>query len=39
MLWSKEASYHLEPFKKEADLEGAIREVSPVLFGPERTYL
>ncbi|PLS83932.1 MAG: hypothetical protein CYG60_20600 [Actinobacteria bacterium] len=39
MLWSKEASYYLEPFKKEADLESAIREVSPVLFGPDRIYL
>ncbi len=39
MLWSKEASYYLEPFEKEADLESAIREVSPVLFGPDRIYL
>ena len=39
MLWSKEASYHLEPFEKEADLESALREVSPVLFGPDRIYL
>ncbi len=39
MLWSKEASYHLEPFEREADLESAIREVSPVLFGPDRIYL
>ncbi len=39
MLWSKETSYHLEPFEKEADLESAIREVSPVLFGPDRVYL
>ena len=39
MLWSIEASYHLEPFEKEADLESAIREVSPVLFGPDRIYL
>ncbi len=39
MLWSKEARYHLEPFEKEADLESAIREVSPVLFGPDRIYL
>lgn len=39
MLWSKDSSYHLEPFEKEADLESAIREVSPVLFGPDRVYL
>jgi len=39
VLWSKETSYHLEPFEKEADLESAIREVSPVLFGPDRIYL
>ncbi len=39
MLWSEQASYHLEPFEKEADLESAIREVSPVLFGPDRIYL
>lgn len=39
MIWSKEASYHLEPFNKEADLEGAIQEVSPVLFGSDRVYL
>ena len=39
MLWSDKASYHLEPFKKEADLESAIREVSPALFGPDRIYL
>lgn len=39
MLWSKEVSYYLEPFEKEADLESAIKEVSPVLFGPDRIYL
>lgn len=39
MLWSKEMSYHLEPFEKEADLEAAIREVSTVLFGNNRIYL
>ena len=39
MLWSRERSYHLEPFEKEADLESAIREVSPILFGPDRIYL
>lgn len=39
MLWSPEASYYREPFEKEADLEAAIREVSPVLFGPDRIYL
>jgi len=39
VLWSKDSSYHLEPFEKEADLESAIREVSPVLFGPDRVYL
>ena len=27
------------PFEKEADLESAIREVSPALFGPDRIYL
>lgn len=39
MLWSEETSYHLEPFEKEADLESAIQEVSPILFGPNRIYL
>jgi hypothetical protein len=39
VLWSPEASYYLEPFEKEADLERAIREVSPALFGPDRIYL
>ena len=39
MLWSEETSYHLEPFEKEADLEFAIKEVSPILFGPHRIYL
>ncbi len=39
MLWSKETTYHLEPFEKEADLEAAIREVAPVLFGPDLIYL
>src|SRR5215213_1741480 len=39
MLWSKEASYHLEPFEREAEFESAIREVSSVLFGPDRIYL
>src|SRR5215217_4223142 len=39
MLWSKETSYHLEPFESESDLESAIWEVSPVLFGSDRIYL
>ncbi len=39
VLWSREASYYQEPFEKEADLEAAIREVAPVLFGPDRIYL
>lgn len=39
MLWTLHTEYHLEPFAREADLEAAIREVRPALFGPSRIYL
>ena len=39
MLWTAGGPYRKQPFGKEADLEEAIKEVSPELFGPERIYL
>ncbi len=39
MLWTPNGIYEWAPFEKEADLEGAINEVSAYLFGPKRVYL
>lgn len=39
MLWTTGGPYRKQPFDKEADLEEAIKEVSPELFGPDRIYL
>src|SRR5437870_337119 len=39
MLWTPELAYELEPFEDEADLEAAILQVAPVLFGENRIYL
>ena len=39
MLWTSDSRYWEEPFELEADLEGAIGEVSADLFGPDRLYL
>ena len=39
MLWSTTRQYQSDPFDREADLEGAIRECQAALFGPQRIYL
>ena len=39
MLWTAGGPYRKQPFGKEADLEEAIKEVSPELFGPDRIYV
>ena len=39
MLWTPQNSYQEEPFQTEAELENAIKEVAPVLFGSDRFYL
>jgi hypothetical protein len=39
MLWTQTNSFHVEPFELEADLEAAILEVAPILFGNSRIYL
>jgi regulator of RNase E activity RraB len=39
MLWGKEIQYHEAPFEVESEIEDAIVEVSPVLFGSNRIYL
>lgn len=38
MLWNKNKHFELEPFELEKDLEEAILEISPVLFGEHRIY-
>ena len=39
MLWSATQQYEPEPFENEADLEAAVLEVAPKLFGLDRIYL
>jgi hypothetical protein len=39
MLWSKNSTYHEEPFDTESELEKAILETSEKLFGINRIYL
>jgi hypothetical protein len=39
MIWSSSKHYHDEPYAKESDLEEAILEVAPALFGKSRFYL
>lgn len=39
MLWTPTGKFYEEPYSYEADLEAAIKTVSPDLFGPERIYL
>jgi len=39
MLWTPGDTYLEEPFNTEADLESAIKTVSPALFGQNRIYL
>jgi hypothetical protein len=39
MLWTASGPYRKQPFRKEADLEKAVNEVSAELFGPNRIYL
>lgn len=39
MLWTSERIYSEFPFERESDLEEAILEVSPSLFGKNRIYL
>ena len=39
MLWTSEKQYQPDPFETEAQLEAAIVEVSPALFGANRIYL
>jgi len=39
MLWCNRIIYEDEPFERETELEGAIEEISNVLFGSSRIYL
>lgn len=39
MLWNKNQSFVDEPFSTEIELENAICEAAPTLFGPSRIYL
>lgn len=39
MLWNESQTFIEDEFEKEADLESAILEVIPALFGPSRIYL
>ena len=39
MLWTSEKVYREDPFDTEADLEEAILQVAPALFGVARVYL
>lgn len=39
MLWNTGSRYYREPFETEADLESAIAETAPILFGATRLYL
>ena len=39
ILWSGKELYSEEPFELESDLEKAVVEVAPVLFGPSRIYI
>jgi hypothetical protein len=39
MLWNAKSKLLEEPFDREADLEDAILEVAPMLFGANRIYL
>jgi hypothetical protein len=39
MLWTPNRTYNSDPFERESDLEDAILEVAPALFGDSRIYL
>ncbi len=39
MLWTPNGEFHIEPYANESELENAVREVSPALFGTDRIYL
>jgi hypothetical protein len=39
VLWTKNRTYEEEPFDRESDLESAILDVAPALFGESRIYL
>ncbi len=39
VLWTTTDTYFPEPYASESDLEAAIREVAPALFGAHRIYL
>lgn len=39
MFWTPTTEYFLDPFETETQLETAINEVSPILFGTNRIYL
>ncbi len=39
MFWTSKDRYLNDPFETESQLESAIAEVSPTLFGPNRIYL
>lgn len=39
MIWTSEKQYLDEPFEVESQLEAAITEISPTLFGANRVYL
>ena len=39
MLWTIDKTYREEPFEQESELEDAIIQVAPLLFGEARIYL
>lgn len=39
ILWSDKQQYTAEPFELEKDLEKAILQVAPTLFGASRIYI
>lgn len=39
ILWSDEEQYNEEPFELEKDLEEAVIDAAPTLFGPSRIYI
>src|SRR5687767_967574 len=39
MLWTSQKQFADEPFEAEAELEAAVAQFAPALFGPSRVYL
>ncbi|MGA2394972.1 MAG: hypothetical protein ABSH03_16645, partial [Candidatus Lustribacter sp.] len=39
VIWSEAAAYHSVPYDNEQDLEDAIVQIAPALFGADRVFL